>query len=564
MPDGDIVEEWDAEAGDISEPEPLPVEGIVPLGYDRGIFYYLSLAAKQVYSIPAQQHTNKILMAMASVPYYWQRTQFVTKTGIAWDAAIDDLMSKCRDVGVFDPARIRGRGAWIDDGRSVLHLGGYLIVDGDKQPLMLAGSRYVYEAGKQLFSGVPAPLSSKSANELVKLCQQLRWEKPIHGVLLAGWLAVAPVCGGLAWRPSIWLTGGAGSGKSYVQDNIIAPALGGTALRVQSKTSEAGIRQALNGDARPVVFDEAEREDSASAARMQGVLDLVRQSSSESAAEIIKGTQNQTAAKRYWVRSCFLFASINVGIEHRADETRVTVLTLREPDPKKSAAEAAAFAALHARAIATLTPEFAGALLARSVRLLPTIRANAETFAKAIALHLGSRRAGDQLGALLAGAYSLHSEREISEDEAAKYVASQDWTAERGEDEPDERRLLAHLTQRRVRISTGNGGSVECTIGRLIEAAMGRDERISADVAASELAQMGYRMDGAEGIFVATSHPAIREGLRGTPWAAGWSRSLARLPGAGPHPKALRFGPGFVGKATYVPMEAVISYKVAA
>ncbi len=68
MPDGDIVEEWDAEAGDISEPEPLPIEGIVPLGYDRGIFYYLSLAAKQVYAIPAQQHTNKILMAMASVP----------------------------------------------------------------------------------------------------------------------------------------------------------------------------------------------------------------------------------------------------------------------------------------------------------------------------------------------------------------------------------------------------------------------------------------------------------------------------------------------------------------
>lgn len=558
MPDAlNPMDDWDADIPEQepthSTPDPEPVEGIVPLGYDRGVFFYLSRAARQVHAIPAAQHSRNTLMAMASVAHYWQRTTFCNDKGqVAWDAAIDDLMNKCRQVGIFDPDRIRGRGAWLDDGRAVLHLGDKLIVDGEPGALTLPGSTHVYEAGKRLLSGASEPLSTQDAHALVEICRSLRWERPIDGVLLAGWLAVAPVCGGLYWRPSIWLTGGAGSGKSYVQDNIMGPAIGGVALRVQSKTSEAGIRQMLGGDARPVIFDEAEREDGAAAARMQGVLDLVRQSSSEGAAEIVKGSQNQTGAKRYRVRSCFAFSSINVGIEHHADETRITVLTLRPA--RASITETDTFAKLHARVTATFTPGFAAGLLARSVRLLPIIRANAETFAQAVALHLGSRRAGDQLGALLAGAYSLYSERAITPGEATDYIRKQDWSQATEQDaDKDERRLLGHLTQHRARVSLGNRAPIECTIGRMISAALGRDEMIPADDAERELRQIGFRSDPG-GVFVSTSHPAIRASLHGTPWAAGWSRALLRLPGAETAQKNLRFGFGFVGKATFLPL----------
>lgn len=559
-PDG--LDDWEPAIPEHDAPDqPLPLvpaEGIVPLGYDRGTFYYLSRSGQQVHAIPTAAHARNSLMAMASVPHYWQRTRHVDAKGrILWDEAIDNLMQQCRAVGIFDPSRIRGRGAWVDDGRSVLHNGDRLIVDGETMPLALPGSRYVYEAAPRLLRSIAPPLATTEAHKLVTICRSLRWDVPLHGTLMAGWLALAGIGGGLIWRPSIWITGGAGTGKTYIQHSIMAPVCGGMALRVQSKTTEAGLRQALGSDARPVIFDEFEAEDAGAAAQKQGVLDLMRQASSDSGGAIIKGSQNQNRPVHYSVRSLFALFGINVSIRHHADETRITVLSLKKPDKSKAAQDAAAFETLQTLVAETVTDAFASGLLARSVKLLPIIRHNAEVFARAVTVHMGSRRLGDQLGAMLAGAYSLHSEREITDAQALKYVTDQDWTNSGSEDgEPDERRLLGHLTQHRVRITRGgNGGTTELNIGRLYEAWLHSDPdaAISQSTADSELRQIGIRPD-VGGIYVSTSHPAIRAALTGTPWASGWSRALLRLPGAEAAPKAMRFGFGFVSKATWVPL----------
>jgi len=80
------------------------------------------------------------------------------------------------------------------------------------------------------------------------------------------------------------------NGKTWLVDNIIAPALGDSSLTVQSNSTEAGIRQRLKQDARPVIFDEAEGESQHARQRMQAVLELARQASSDGVAEIAKGT----------------------------------------------------------------------------------------------------------------------------------------------------------------------------------------------------------------------------------------------------------------------------------
>ena len=117
---------------------PIPFEGIIPLGHDRGTFYYLSRAAGQVASLTASQHTKQNLMGLASVPTFWEKTRHVTeKGGIQWDGAADDLMCQCRDIGIYDPGKVRGRGTWIDNGRPVLHNGNRLILDGSSLQLML-------------------------------------------------------------------------------------------------------------------------------------------------------------------------------------------------------------------------------------------------------------------------------------------------------------------------------------------------------------------------------------------------------------------------------------------
>ena len=555
----------DHDAG-LSEPDLAPAAPFRSLGHDRGTFFFLTTRGEQVLAFPGRDLSREgVLMQLASWNWWMEPERFGDgKGGVKLKDAADRLIADGYRVGIYDPDRIRGRGAWLDDKKAVLHLGDRLIVNGRTHALELDGSRYIYEAARALALPEADPLSNGEANRLVKLCNRLSWERPVSGTLLAGWIALAPICGGLKWRPSIWLTGGSGSGKSTVQTGIVAATLGGMALYVLSNTSEAGIRQALTSDARPVVFDEAERDDAAAQIRFKAVLDLVRQSSSEGGGEIVKGTQNQAGVRRYRIRSCFMFSSINVGLQHQADENRVTVLSLSKPRLDNKA-----FAKLEEDIAEALTPAFAAGLLARSVWLLPIIRANAETFARAVSQHLGSRRAGDQLGSLLAGAYSLHSDRLITAEEAAKYVAKHQWTDAAPEDVlTDEQRLLAFITQHRVRVSLGAMPPVETTLGRLIEAADGRDEAAVPPAAArAQLQQSGIKWvprfdaDGqqvASGFSIANNHPVIEAMLKITPWATAWHRTLSRLPGAtNADNKVVRFGPGAVSKATYLPMEVL-------
>lgn len=546
--------------------------GVVPLGHNHGQYFYYSKGRKQVVTLSAASHKKLELMSLASVPHYWERTKFAGEKGVAWDSVAAHLMDLCHAVGVFDPARIRGRGAWLDAGRSVLHLGDRLLVDGEERDLFLDGSKYVYENAVPLSQAIAAPLTAEEASAVLDIFKKFEWDREINGRLAAGWVAIAPVCGALAWRPSIWLTGPSGSGKSTLT-SVIALCLGGMALNVQSKTSEAGIRQSLGSDALPVTFDEAEGEDRISKARLQAVFDLVRQSSSEGGAEIVKGTANQSGAKKYRIRSCFLFSSINVSLENQADENRITVLALKTP-PRKGDQTTTddrdeRWKAFNKEFTATLTPEFCAGLIARSVRMAPIIRQSAEVFATVIGKHLGNRRAGDQLGALLAGAHALEYDDVVSVEYAETWISKNAPKLDAADTdiEPDEQRLLNFLMQVRVTVRGGNGHSYDRTIGEIIAAARASTEDrdlLPQDYARSELLRCGIKYkqvekDGdIEGIYIANKHSVLARWLEDTPWSAQWGRSLERLPGAHKSMASERFAHGVVQRAVLIPITVVL------
>ena len=92
---------------------------------------------------------------------------------------------------------------------------------------------------------------------IVAIANRFRWDVPASGTLLVGWVVLAPICGALPWRPHLWLTAGAGTGKSAILDRYVVPLLGDFALVVSGATTEAGLRQTICSDAMPVVFDEA-------------------------------------------------------------------------------------------------------------------------------------------------------------------------------------------------------------------------------------------------------------------------------------------------------------------
>lgn len=532
--------------------------GPVPLGFDRALYYYLSRADGQVHALSAAQHGKMNLMALASLAHYWERTRFRGPNGISWDKAADWLMQCARDRGVFDPLLIRGRGAWLDDGRVVLHQGDVLVVDGE--PVELGGIRsaFVYERRYPLRRPATEAADATEASKLLDLCCQLSWSgrgdasevQPLAGYLLAGWCAIAPVCGALRWRPSIWITGPSGSGKGWVIDNILRRCLDGIATAIEGDTTDKGIEQHLRGDARPIIFDEAEQDGQRAIDRLQNILFLVRVSSSSSGGLQLKGTADGRGRSTQ-IRTCFAFASINPGMKQYADETRVTMLPLdRGDDP-------AAFEEIKRAARELFRGDFVDRLLARVHQLLPVILANLEVFSDAATALFGSRRNGDQIAALLAGAYALRSSRRVDLAAASEWIGARQWqdvTAINAE--TDETRLLRTICEYTVKISRETGGILDRTIGDLLSAVrFTTDERLSSADARQHLSRFGIRPE-ADFVLISNTHTMLRDRvLRGTPWSAALRTALLRLPGATAFPRSVRFGSGPPTKAVQVPWE---------
>ena len=130
---------------------------------------------------------------------YWE-TIYPSKTGVNWSAAISSLFARQASVGVFSPDRIRGRGAWSDAGRSILHLGDRLIVDGITHPVMAPPpTRFNYQRLAAIY--LPdsiEPLSDDDGYRIIDIAARFHWEVPASGLLLSGWAALEPICGALS------------------------------------------------------------------------------------------------------------------------------------------------------------------------------------------------------------------------------------------------------------------------------------------------------------------------------------------------------------------------------
>lgn len=547
-----LAEERPAAAVDSDQP-PAPSSPFIFLGYSGNSYFYLPRGTEQVAEIKRGSHTSPAeLLSLAPIEW-WEMAYPKEKGGTDWYAAANDCMRGCERKGIYSAERERGRGAWYDKGRAVLHLGNRLLIDGVPTAIAEHQSSYIYTRQAPLEHGADAvPASDETAMDIAELFDELNWHKKIHGQLLAGWCLLAPICGALSWRPHVWITAQRGAGKSWTQDHIIQPLLGPSALMVQGSTTEAGIRQKLKQDARPIVFDEAESEDQRSQHRMQTVIELARQSSSDSTAEIIKGTVNGHGMA-FRMRSMFLLGSVNVSLSQAADESRFSVLSLATPE--KTPEEIARFEAFAKRVDNTLTSDVCASMRARAYQLMPVIRANAKTFARAVAEVLGSQRLGDQVGTLIAGACAYYRGDEISLDDARKWVGGMDFSdAKESEQVSDEESCLQRILQSQVRFDSERG-QLARSLGELVDAASGGDPiiGISAFDANDILKRFGLMVDGSF-LVVSNSHAELQRLLKDTPWAAGWRRILGRIEGASGSDYPVRFA-GVKTRAVRIPVD---------
>lgn len=524
-----------------------PLDAIRPLGHNRGTYYFFPRASGQIVGLSATGMGKMQNLYMLAPRQFWEGHYGGSETSDSKVCAFASahLMEACHQRGIFEPESTRGVGAWLDRGRVVVNTGDAVVCDGQSwHPAEFRGEA-VYESGPRVIDLECEPLRNCEAVRLREVCRMLNWKRGMYADLLAGWLVVAPVGSALSWRPHIWITGRSGAGKSTVLDEIVKPVLGDVAIRRDGGTTEAGVRKALGASGRPYVLDEAESETSQDRAQMERIIFLARRSSSGGVVENFNAS--------FQARSCFCFSAINPRIEQNADKGRITQLELMQDiSPDRDARFDRLLSVIHD----VIQPDFSKRLLARSVEHMQALLANCRTFSLAASAVLGNKRAGDQIGPMIAGAFMLTSTRTIDYDEAKAWIEAQDWDWNAsGDDESDAHKLVTHIMTSRVGYDV-SGARRESSLGEMIGQAS-RSDAANHDAAVQGLRMYGLKLEGGR-ILIANQSPQLRRLLADTPWIP-WQRTLGDYPGAdNAGGKTHYFGPGFTSKCTSIPLASIM------
>lgn len=526
------------------------------LGYDHDNYFIFHKEKRQLMEYGRGDFSESTFIELADPGVFWQ-ANFKNGKGFDKTAAINFVMRRAEECGIYDPDRIRGRGAWFDEGRIVYHHGNRLTVDGESVQIGDFKTHFIYELQRSLPAPAQTALSDEDGDRLLDLAAKFRWTKPASAALLCGWVFLAPVCGALKWRPHIWLSGGAGSGKSTALNDFVHPLLNGVNIFAQGNTTEAGLRQKLRTDALPVLFEESEQNEDKDRMRIQHVLSLIRQASTESHARTYKGTIGGHSME-FLIRSMFCLASIQVGIKHQADVERVTVLSLRPKKEKKTDAMTEWDVIKDGLYdVIGRDPHIGARLIRRAMDLLPAIQRNVEVFASAAGSIFGSAREGDQYGTLMAGTWSLFNSRVASIEDARIMIRSYNWDEHRDTADIDESdQALAALMGARVRAPKG----FEFTVYELVAAASDV-QVIGVDLpridAATILARYGMRVKE-HFLWLSNASQELRQIMAPTNFAADWRGVLLRIPGTDRNNNMPTKFNGVMAKCIRIPLEPVL------
>lgn len=495
--------------------------GPIPLGYlDDGRFVFRDQQTNRIAALPPQQLMSEAGLIGLVQALFWQ-DQFPKMgkrgetVGFLPKVAGDALMQACRLKGPFSLSSVRGRGVWIEGGDVIINLG--RPIPGEYR------NTYVCFEPLPEFKGAKV-----DGSKLLGTLSLFKWHHPTDATLLLGWLAIAPVCGALGWRPHVFLHGPKNTGKTTLvraMSGLLAP----LAIVLDGQSTEAGIRQKLGPDSLPIVLDEFESDGNRK--RMEAVIKLARSASSAEGG-IARGTPEGRVLE-FAIRTSFLFAAINPVLGTAADASRVVQIELRPHDgdgTTKSQIE---------RGIQWMR-DVGSAWIGQAINNVQTL---IETINE-LQVHmppLDSRHLIN-MATLLGGAWVAIYHRTPTVPEAIAWIENHmDSIGVHAEahEHDDAVDCLQHLL----------GSSYDnITIGTLIaDAAKARDSTPDA------LLTMGIRVE-TDVFYVANKHPGLNRIFANTRWAGGgWKTALARIPGAIKFdPK--RFGSGVKARCTRLPI----------
>lgn len=516
-----------------AEPEPEQEPGARPsprtaacplkfLGYQDTTHFFLHLPTQVIMEARAEAMTRNWLIAALGLSYlegmYMQRGKWNA------EAAVNDLCEQSRAAGYYNPAAFRGRGVWLDEGRVIYHAGDAAFIDGKLARLSDVQGKLTYPINAPI-TRPGVPLNDDEAGDwlLTTACQP-SWMLPVHGYLLAGWVMCSILAGVLSWRPSLWIQAPAGSGKSEILKKFLGPVMGDMAIVANGDTTEAGVRQLLKFDARAIICEEAESQDESDARRLKGMLSMMRQSSSDGAAQTYRGTVSGRAMA-FQARAPWCFISIQASATLQADRERLCKLTLRSVKTGNiTKAEGDAAYARFLDALGRMPEDIHARLLGRVLELAPIAKDVVRVMTKAIGPMVQNTREADQLGTLMAGAWMLQASHVPSDDEAREYLEPWAWDEvnEAAQDSDSERALDALLN---LRINAADG--LRRVLDRILDV---KNQRDPGRVSSLTLAAYGLSWKAGEQLFVCHNNTNLCAEFAKTPYRD-LGGLLASLPG---------------------------------
>lgn len=323
-------------------PDDCPVQ---PLGIDGKLFLFID-ANKQFVELSHKDfggHGLSMLFGKHQdyLDDHWPRTNNKGEAiGLDKEWAVRSFINVCGEKGVFSSDnKIRGVGAWTDaDHRLIWHLGdAVLVVDAEGrhsiEPLGALGDHVYPQGAPQVRPNFRKGDPAKSIDRLYKLLQQWAWKRgELDARLQLGWIGCALIGGALRWRPATWATGGQGTGKSTLDNDVLNPVLGGDDGVVQTADATGpGLYQALRKRSTAVLFDELEpRPDNRQ--KVEATIQLARVSAS--GARIVRGSPDGTH-REFVARAAFRFGSIHITRLEPQDAMRICVLDLQPLGDRK-------------------------------------------------------------------------------------------------------------------------------------------------------------------------------------------------------------------------------------
>lgn len=534
VPEGISIQGLLDSAGDISVKITEPKqETFRCLGHDSDGFYYMSYAYGHVYHWSPSEHTESNLLLLASEDY-WRSKECVKwkENTIDWKMVYRVLIAEQQNVGFFDPNRVRGLGCWLEGETVILHAGDCLYINGVKTPIGDHKSKYIYPRRRTLEVNLNKVATVEDTAKLYELTQLLPWSDSTKRLnmswILPAMCFLAPICGALSWRPSIWLTGGPASGKSWIFTNYWSKLIGPFGIQAVSATTAAGLRQFLVCDALAVLFDEIEGNTERARARITAIMELLRQSSSESGGVIYHGSSDG-AAKSYRIRSSFLFSSIVSSAIEPADQSRIAILELVQNKSELSRANFEKILAIWEKTLSL--DSYCSAFQARAIMLASRVRQAVAIMERAIALVCGDGRKGQQFGALAAGFWVMSRDDMPTLEDAMTWAKSVSWKdLGAGDDQnSDSSRAVDHILQAKCQYQDNDGHRFDATVGELIEIYLKRD--IKSDAAYDALMRIGIHCVH-NAVDFATNHSGVNAIFKGTHLETNYKDHLLRVPGA--------------------------------